>query len=258
MTTALTLWAWRTAALPLEVDEVFSAHSIDRFTAQGLMQYTRAGRGTMRSRLRRMAEVLLPEDAEHRERTMGGSDPSAPFTTAEQVALRAWAASQPTEAKRIDAMALLSLGIGAGLSGREIIAVRLTDVLVSEEGVVVEVGGDRARHVPVLRAWERGLMECVAARDADAFAFRQQQQGANPNLLTDFVSRSRGRITLQARRMHSTWIIHHLEAGTPLSLLLPAAGLKEPEALGRFMQYVRPPKVTAGHNPLRDAVTETR
>jgi integrase len=240
VTARLALWAWQTASLPLEVEEIFAPPVIDRFTAMGLPQYTRAGRNTMRSRLRRMADVLLGPDRDpDRARPMGNSDASEPYDEVEIAALVSWAAAQPSGDRHSSAAALLALGIGAGLASREIAELRIGDIVVDDEGVVVTVGGDHPRRVPVLRAWEDALVERVAGRDADGWAFREGQEGGNRNLVSDFVARTYGGFGPQARRMHATWIVTHLEMGTPLAPLLKAAGLKEPEALGRFLPFVR-------------------
>jgi len=240
VTARLALWAWQTASLPLEVEEIFSPNVIDRFTAVGLPQYTLAGRNTMRSRLRRMADVLLGPDRDpDRARPMGNSDASIPYDEQEIAALLSWAAGQPSGDRHGSAMALLSLGLGAGLSSREIAALRIGDIEVDDEGVVVVSHGDRARRVPVLREWEDALVARIAGRSPDEWAFREGQEGGNRNLVSDFVARTYGGVGPQARRMHATWIVTHLEMGTPLVPLLRAAGLKEPEALGRFMPFVR-------------------
>jgi len=240
VTARLALWAWQTASLDLEVEEVFSAPVIDRFTAVGLPQYTKAGRNTMRSRLRRMADVLLGPDRDpDRPRPMGNSNASAPYSEPEVAALLSWAAAQPSGDRHTSAMALLALGLGAGLTSREIAELRIGDIEVDDKGIVVTVGGERPRRVPVLREWEYALVERVAGRAADEWAFREGQQGGNRNLVSDFVARTHGGFGPQARRMHATWIVKHLEMGTPLVPLLRAAGLREPEALGRFLVFVR-------------------
>ncbi|WP_150307210.1 site-specific integrase [Planctomonas psychrotolerans] len=235
----LALWAWQTASLPLEADVVFSAPVIDRFSAEGLLQYTNAGRNTMRARLRRMADVLLgPDKDPDRHRPMGKSDPSAPYTQRDVSALRSWAASQGSEERRSSAGALLALGLGAGLAGKEIVGLRVADIEQDELGILVQVRGASARAVPVLRDWEQPLADRLSGAHNDTWAFRNGQEGGNPNLITDFVSRSYGRVNLQARRMRATWLVHHIAAGTPLVPLLRAAGLQSPEALGRFMRFV--------------------
>jgi len=236
----LTLWAWQTASLPLEVEVVFSPPVIDRFTAQGLPQYTKAGRNTMRSRLRRMADALLGGEREpDRKRPMGNSDAVRPYSAREQAALYSWANGQPDGERYSSAMTLLALGLGAGLTGSEIARLKVGDILVDEEGVVVHVGGTRPREVPVRREWEGVLVERVTGRDAGSWAFREGRKGENRNLVTDFAARSHGEVELQSRRMRATWIAHHLNVGTPIVPLMRAAGFSSLESLDKFVFAVR-------------------
>jgi len=239
-TARLALWAWQTASLPLDVEVIFSPSVIDRFAAQGLPQYTKAGRNTMRSRLRRMADVLLGDDREpDRHRPMGNSDPVRPYTQAEQAALYSWATGQPDGERYSSAMTLLALGLGAGLTGSEIARLKIGDIQVDDEGVVVHVVGGRPREVPVLREWEGMLVERVAGRDAGSWAFREGREGENRNLVTDFAARSHGEVGLQARRMRATWIVRHIDAGTPVVPLIVAAGFSSLEPLSKFLAAVR-------------------
>ena len=257
--TPLTLWAWQTAAMPLTRDVIFAVRTIERFIAVGLTQYgSKASRNTLRSRLLRISEALLDAAAPPVLRPLGGSDPSAPYSAREVVTLKSWASAQTTAERRSNAEALLALGLGAGLAGREIVNLTIGDIRADDDGVLITVRGVRARVVPVLREWERALVERVGACQDETWAFREQHAGGNRNLITDFVSRSEGKIQLQARRMHATWIVQHLEAGTPLVPLMRAAGLQSPEALDRFFKFVRAPDLRFCRNALRDAVTAQR
>ncbi|TFD04855.1 hypothetical protein E3T25_04910 [Cryobacterium sandaracinum] len=257
--TPLTLWAWQTAAMPLERNVIFAVRTIERFIAVGLTQYgSKASRNTLRSRLLRISAALLDPAAPPVLRPLGGSDPSAPYTAREVVTLKSWAIAQSTAERRSNAEALLALGLGAGLAGREIVNLTIGDIRADDDGVLITVRGERARVVPVLREWERALVERVGACQDEAWAFREQHAGGNRNLITDFVSRAEGKIQLQARRMHATWIVQHLEAGTPLVPLMRAAGLHSPEALDRFFKFVREPEVRYCRNVLRDAVATPR
>ena len=257
--TPLTMWAWQTAGMPLEREVIFSLRTIERFIAVGLPQYrSNSGRNTIRSRLLRMSHALIgPPVAPPALRPLGKSNPSAPYSAKEIIILKSWAIAQSTAQRRWNAEALLSLGLGAGLAGREIINLRVDDLHSDDGGVVVTVRGERSRQVPVLREWERALASGVRPEDG-GWLFRENRESANRNLITDFVSRSTGKIQLQARRMHSTWIVQHLEAGTPLVPLMRAAGLESPEALDRFLRFVREPDARGSRNTLRDAVAEAR
>ncbi|TFC18606.1 hypothetical protein E3O19_04355 [Cryobacterium algoritolerans] len=205
-----------------------------------------------------MSDALIgPPVAPPELRPLGQSAPSAPYSGQEIIALKSWAIAQSTAQRKWNAEALLSLGLGAGLAGREIINLTVADIRSDDCGVVVAVRGERPRQVPVLREWERALI--VGMRpEGGSWLFHENRESANRNLITDFVSRSTGKIQLQTRRMHSTWIVQHLEAGTPLVPLMRAAGLASPEALVRFLRFVREPNERGSRNALRDAAAEPR
>ncbi len=243
--TPLCLWAWQSAGMALDRDEIFRVSSIDRFAAIGMPGYrSSAGKNTIRSRLLRMGEILrTPTTPSRQLRPLGNSDPTAPYSPSELIELRSWARAQSTPARRRNAQALLALGLGAGLSGKEILAVQADDVITEHPGIRVVVRGPRAREVVVLARWEDGLADLSGQPQSPVF--RSGRSTDNENLITDFVSRSRGRVHVQARRMRATWLVHHLESGTPMTVLLAASGVATLEALDRFMRFV--PKPDPGH-----------
>ncbi|MFF2388970.1 hypothetical protein [Agromyces sp. NPDC058104] len=236
----LALWAWQSAGLTLDVDSVLNRRTIERFVAFGMPQYSRAGKGTMRSRLLRVSEVLLPEDPSAPMRPYGKADASAPYTLREQASFRSWALAQGTALRRVNGDVLLALGFGAGLSNEELIAVRCGDI-DAREYVTVGVIGDRARTVPVLAEWDYVLRESVRLGRPDEWAFLPGRNYRGANLTGHFIRKSNGSPPLTVRRMHATWILHHIDRGTPLVPLLAAAGLSTVEPLDRFLKHAARP-----------------
>jgi integrase len=152
----LAAWCWQSAGLPLERGLVFQRDTIARFIAVGCSEWKPAARGNLRSQLLRMSEVLLGRTASLRKLgALPPSDPANPYSNTELVQLRNWASSQSTQFRRTNAAVLLALGAGAGLSAAEIGELRVGDIRAGDEGVTVEVGGERARTVPVRRTWKR-------------------------------------------------------------------------------------------------------
>ncbi|MFF1876178.1 hypothetical protein, partial [Kitasatospora herbaricolor] len=142
--TPLAVWMETRAGLLLEIDIALAPNTIDQFVMEGLSHYTNAGRGTMRSRLRRLSEALVPELEERaRERALGKSKRVAPYSRDDIVEFRAWARALPDRV-RGNAERLLALGFGAGLQGSEIGNLRPQEITV-DEGVVVHVHGQRDR-----------------------------------------------------------------------------------------------------------------
>lgn len=234
--TPLAVWMHTRAGLPLEQDVALDPHIMDRFVMVGLAHYTKAGRGTMRSRLRRVSEALLPDqDEPARERPLPKSDRSRPYSHDDVGALHAWAHNLPRQVGR-NACSLLALGFGAGLIGTEFGRLRCGNLIANEDGIDVRVTGDRPRTVPVLTDWASDL-EGRAGDAPESYVFRIGRQTTHRNVITNFVERHRPPIPLQARRMRATWITIQLEAGTPIVAILNAAGFSSAEALDPFIRW---------------------
>lgn len=225
---------------PLEDTAVFDPYMVNRFVVHHLAGYNRASRNTIRARLRRVSEALLGDDAVGRFKALGKADAVRPYTAVEQASLESWSRAQTSEERRTSAAALLSLGFGAGLTGAEIIRLRVEDVETTEEALLVHVGNvDGARDVPVADEWSGGLRARTEYMDGHGWVFRAEQRGSNINLITDFASRTAPPMEIQTRRMRATLLVGHLETGTPLKTLLRVAGLQSAEALDRLLPFVR-------------------
>lgn len=238
--TGLTLWAWQTAGLPLERAVIFRRHTIERFVAEGLAHYTNSGRTTRRSQLLRMAEFLLgPKVMPPRMRPIGLPEALAPYTHGQMASFKSWAATQSPHDRRVNAEVLLSLGFGAGLAAREITNLRVGDIHLDDHGVLVEIGGDRPRTVPLLHEWESALIAFVKEHRSTDWAFLPGRTKAYKNVITNFIYWSgTTEETPQTPRMRSTWIVHHLTGGVHVVPLLRAAGVQSLEALARYVKYV--------------------
>jgi len=235
--TRLVAWCWETAGLPLERHIVFHRDTIARFISVGCPELKAASRGNLRSQLLRMSEILA-QPAPRRLEALPPSDPSAPYSAEELVSLRSWASGQSTSGRRANAAVLLALGAGAGLSASEIGELRVADIQVDDLGALVNVTGSRARSVPVLREWEAALIERVASMDPGRYAFRENHTTFYPNLVSNFVDRGHPtRVRLTTQRLRATWIVHHLDAGTPVVALMEGAGVESLEALTRYTRF---------------------
>lgn len=254
--TKLSVWAWETAGFELEASLVFRRDVIGNYIATGASEYKPAGRGNLRSQLLRMSEVLLPESTQRRLSPLPPSDPTRPYRPNEIQSLRAWASGQSTPARQGNARTLLALGLGAGLSAVEIGTLRIRDIQVDRFGVLVDVQGDRPRTVPVLRQWEPDLIARVQQLPSDSWAFRENHTAFYPNLISNFVDRSKVTVVRpQTQRMRTTWLLVHLSAGTALPSLLAAAGTESLSALDRYLQFLEPEPAGDLRQHLREAGT---
>lgn len=235
------IWAWQTACLPLERSVLLHRDVIESYAVHGCPELSRTSAGNRRSLLLRVAEVLLPPQERVKRLTpLCDPNPSAPYSREEVTHLRAWARGQITETRQRDCATLLALGLGAGLNAAEIKALRVGDLHVDAEGVLINVAGARPRTVPVLATWESSLADLIHASASDKLAFAPgRTKTTSRNSVTNFVGRTAGiGLKPNSHRMRATWIVHHLSCGTPLLPLMEAAGLMTLEVLDRYMTYV--------------------
>lgn len=249
-------WCRAVAGLPQTVEAVFAKQTVEEYIAHGCPNLAAVSRGNRRSALRRIAEVLLP-DVWETVRTVPytASRAPAPYNTAEVAAFRSWANSRPTITQRADALALIALGIGCGLSPEDINPLRANQVTITTDGVLVAVSGRRARIVVCRREFEGELVDAVDGIEPDQFVFRRNRPDsrAGSNYLSHFVDRHTpdGQLKFNGQRARVTWLVHHLNVGTPLALLLAAAGVKKLDALDRYLPYLAAPTTEDTHRLLR-------
>ncbi|UWD79221.1 hypothetical protein [Curtobacterium flaccumfaciens] len=239
------LWAWQDAGLPLEAEDLFDRTVISYYVQVGCGHLTAAARGNRRSVLLRIAE-LLDLIGPSKLPPLPPSDPSKPYTRKEAVSIISWARAQSTSDRRRNAHVLVALGLGAGLSAQEIIGLRGHDIIRAGSDIDISVGSGRTRAVPMLHEFV-DLVPDDDARLADAYAFRPGRTVEYVNAISNFVARGHsGGMKPTTQRMRATWIVRHLDAGTPLPALVQAAGLESLDALARFERFAQPiPAATA-------------
>lgn len=248
----LTVWAYR-RGLPLEPDVVFRRPVVGMFIEQDCAQLSKSTRGTYRSRLLRMGEVLAPEHQSTGLPGLNRENTICPYSPVEQAAWRSWAAGQPTAARRMDTKVLLALGLGAGLTGGEIGNVRHGHITVDDDGVLVHVVAGRARAVPVLATWEPDLIALAhSSTDPETFAFRLGAGRPNPNVINHFTKKG-DHASPSTARMRTTWITGHLAAGVPARALLDAAGVQGFDAFARCVSYLPAVDLARARSLLRGA-----
>jgi integrase len=214
---------------------------IEAFCVAGLAGRASSTRGTYRSALYRLAAVVHGEPGQ-RPTPLAGAKAPPPYSPAERAELTGIAAAQRDPPKRASALAVVVFGIGAGLRPGELVDLRGGDVARHGRQVVVAVSGPAARVVPVTadyagRAWQ------LARRAGSGFVFRP---GPADRSYKNFVSNFTGGLAadpaaarLSLRRARSSFICHHLAAGTPVPVLLAVTGIAEAGSLARYARHVR-------------------
>lgn len=217
----------------LELSEKVLLHSsvIERFIVMSERTISPATRRTLRTNLRALARACEA----HPQPTpvvLARERAKAPYSEAEIVGYLRLAAAQSTEARRMRASALICLGAGAGLIGSELRYITGNDVVERSGGVVVVVGGKRARVVPVLARFQEPLL--AAARYAGERYLVGGRCGKRRNL-TDALSvalcTDRSLPRLQTGRLRSTWLCCCAEL-IGLPAFMAAAGIRCSQRLG--------------------------
>ena len=211
---------------------------IERFIATGCESVSPATRRTLRTNLRYVQTALLPERPSplplSRERA------KAPYDDAEIAAYLACCDAQPTALRRHRSAALVSLGAGAGLIGAELRYVRGSDVVHRSGGVLVEVGGNRSRSVPVRAFFEEPLVAAAAF-----FGPRYLVSGRNPdsyNVTSPLIGSLSGGTDLprlEPSRLRSTYLCAMAET-IGLKAFMDAAGITCSQRLGDLVSSLAP------------------
>jgi hypothetical protein len=250
----LAVWA-DTLGLPLEADELLRPETIDRFVVEGCAHLTKGTRTNYRTVLRAVGRKNLgPGLFPPQPVGLARSDKEPPYTAAQIAALLAWARGLPTDRMRSNAMALLSLGLGAGLSTQELARVIGTDITADAEGVIVAVTGPGARVVPVLRRWEEEVLaRSVAVGGAPYFLPERREilRHHIPNFIERCLRTHPGP-RLSVQRLRISWIVGQLRSGTPIQTLAPYAGVK-PEQLAGYLRFLDAEDPVAARRRLRGA-----
>ncbi len=235
--TAFVLWAWQTKGLELDVARMFRRRVVEEYVHRGMASFTRGSRATYRSVLLAIVDAVTPpSDVAF---PIPRSDPTPPYTAAEIAALRSWASAQGSAVRRRDAAVLLALGFGAGLPTRELLSVRTPDIDVRGDEIHILVWSGRPRLVPVLPAWQSGLRQAIQELGDDQWVFRVGRTGVRSAQVTDFLHRGHTtELDVRPARMRTTWLVGHLQAGTPPRDLLRNAGLEHLAALDRIRRFL--------------------
>ncbi|WP_288873377.1 hypothetical protein [uncultured Microbacterium sp.] len=238
--TAFVLWAWQTKGMDLDLTRMFRRRVVEEYVHRGMASFTRGSRATYRSALLTMVDAVTPpSDVPFR---IPRSDPTPPYAAAEIAALRSWASAQGSAVRRRDAAVLLAMGFGAGLATRELLSVRTADVDVRGDEIHILVWSGRPRLVPVLGEWQPGLRAAVGELRDDQWVFRVGRAGVRPAQVTDFLHRGHAtELDVRPARMRTTWLLTHLQTGTPPRDLLRIAGLEHLAALDRIRQFLQSP-----------------
>jgi hypothetical protein len=233
------LLAWcHGQGIQLDPNIVFLPDTIDRYIAHGRADLASGTQGTYRRILRRVAAAVLgPTVYPPRPLPFQQSGPLTPYSRDEEAALVGRSRGLPTERMRDGVVALLGLGLGAGLDAAEIERARAGWVDRDAHGLTVTVTGNRARRVPVVRAWEWAVRDAVAKARGGLLFRSGRAQRKRVSVFTENLPRGSAP-KLSSQRLRATWIVRRLEARVPVNALADAAGINADE-LFRYAPRMR-------------------
>jgi len=222
----------------LEYDRWLARTGLDRsIGARGSAKQPNQGGGLRKCRGSHGRGVLDRVGAAHREQALALPAPgqplkanTRPYTDADVDVdtLIRWANGQRSDLKRHALLAVISAGLGAGLTTADLLTVHGPDIRTHPDGTVtVDVHGGKPRTVTVLRRYEH-LLAGLATHVGDgwivapgppptsATGLARQWERAQPNPAGP---------DLTLRRCAVTWQRDHLRLGTRLDVLAAAAGI---------------------------------
>lgn len=239
MTVAVPFVAWcvNEQGWPMRADVVFSRQAIDMYVTLENRKKSEGTRRNYRAMLMRISEVVVPEEHPDPLTPLSRKRIASPYTVAEMANFRKWAAAQAYGPKRYRAMLMLVLCAGAGLRSSDISSLYAADILIDDRGVLINVHGTNPRVVPLRREWESWMVALLEQAPADEPLWGKPNRTDKSNLLSSFTQYTVGTFP-RSDRLRATWIVEHLQAGTPIKELFRAAGLEKMENLPRYLEYV--------------------
>ena len=127
-----------------------------------------------------------------------------------------------------------------GLDGRWLARVGPEDVTCENGVVEIAVGEPAPRRVVVLAEWENEVLDLAeTAGDGCLIGTRSNARNRVADLTKSLVCPA-GHPRLSTGRLRSTWLLGHLSAGTRVTELCRAAGLKSLLVLSDLMIFVEP------------------
>lgn len=244
-------WQWM-SGVALDRAEMFTRDAVDTFIRDQTKEMSKGSRANYRAVLRRVVEVFeVPKGAPSKRLALTAASPAAPYTEAEEAAWRVLMGNQATELRRENGEVLLALGFGAGLATEDIALLFGPHIVKVRKGIEIDVPGRRARVVPVLSEWE-DILFAAAERVGDQRLFLPNRDGHTRNLVSNFVAKlSAEKPGLSVPRMRASWIVRLLNGGIKTNVLMTLAGVADPEALARYVQFMDPVPTEDAHAAIR-------
>ena len=191
-------------------------------------------REVTRGALRTLGRAINPDDWPRPTRKVGKQKIARPYTRAEEAEYR-FAASLPGWAVRSKRLWVVVSALGAGMRGPEIAAARTGDLRDIDGGrLAVQVRGRHSRLVPIREDYTTLVREAADGSTTDRFIPTDGRNAVHSVVGRLHPGDGQG---LSLRRSRSTWLVAHMVAGTPLSVLRKVAGPLSANTLDGLLGY---------------------
>ncbi|WP_432746597.1 hypothetical protein H7827_18425 [Streptomyces sp. JH002] len=242
VTGALAMWAER-MGMEREPEVWLRNETIDAFVLSRAGEIRATSVQTYRTWLLRVRDALTWSERGEAAPVRLHADPmpQQPYTKGELAGLRHSAEHLPRQ-QRNDALALLGLGAGFGLTPKEVAASRGHHLrLLRRGGPVLHTGVDRVVPLAARAGWESVLGDLAKAAGA-GYLFRPRRSVEYAkNLVSSWPLHHRppdGLPALAVGRLRATWIVELMAARIDHDLIAKTAGLASAASLARFQHHV--------------------
>ena len=239
--TSLALWA-EDNGLERQPDMWLRNETIDTFVLSLIGKMKPSSVRTYRTWLLRIRDALAWSERGEATpaRLKATPQPHQPYTAVELAGLRHWA-WHLREQQRRDALALMALGAGYGLTPKEVAATCGSHLRrAGREGPLLHTGVDRDVTLAARAAWEE-VAAGLAEEAGGGYLFRpgRSSQYAK-NLISSWTGGHRpiGLPPLSAGRLRATWIVDLMKSRIDHDLIAKAAGLGSAASLARYQHFV--------------------
>ena len=231
----LAAWA-HSRGVSLDAETLLSERVVEEWARQALSSgEPNKSVATYRSVLRTVAAGLAGPGAVKPTATISRSGGASPYAPGEDLALRRAVAGQRTPVYRATGCLLYGLSRGAGLASTDLRSLRTGDVCDTADGISISVA-DRTVWVldgfcDVVRLGlqlDRGDGWLLAGRDG-----KRRNIGEYIDRFTVPANTPR----LNLARCRATWILDHLNRGTPTTVIWEAIGVAGLGAIERVIPY---------------------
>ena len=233
-TAGLTVWAYGYLGVS-DVRTVLSPDNVEYWTMTVNAHRAGTWRENARWALKAVGRAANPSAWPSPRPQVGKSAIATPYGAAEEKCyLRV--AKLPGRRNRTVRLWIVAAALGAGLNGKEIAAGQVEDLVEVDIGrLAVRVRGKHPRLTPI-----RHQFSDLARRSAQGAREGRFIPTGGRNLVYNICARldpgsGEG---LVLRRARSTWIVAHLQAGTPLPVLKQVAGPLSMNTLDGLLGYI--------------------